>query len=209
MKNYNKNGFSMVELLVAMAIASVIMIAIAAMFVRSSRVYTLENARAALQQEMRAVMEIMARDLRMALVNPEYVGGLTEIRKATATHLRFTMDLDGDKNIDPNINFPDCEVLSYRYSAGDQALQIICAEATTTSQTTRTLLGGTGSDIDVTGVNFVYRDKEGNEASLIQEIRGVEITLTAQIPAGSAGMESRSYTTYVGIRNAASVADLN
>lgn len=70
MKMNNKAGFSLIELLVAIAIAGIVLVGITAIFVRTNAVYTQENAKAALQQEMRAALEIMARDIRMAAYNP-------------------------------------------------------------------------------------------------------------------------------------------
>lgn len=197
MKWRDKRGFSLIELMVALAIVSVVMAAIVAVFVRSSRVYTRENARAALQQDMRAALEVMGRDIRMACFDPDRTGNFN-VRRALATHLRFTADMDEDGSVDSSPSFPDCEVLSYRYSAASEAVQVICGEGTG-SIDARTLIGDT--DVRVTSLNFDYRDNDGNTTSFRPDIRAVLITMTAEIPAGSVGMESRTYSTWVGMRN--------
>ncbi len=191
-------GFSLIELMVALAIVSIVLAAIVGVFTNSSRLYTLENARAALQQEMRAALEIMARDIRMAAYDPKKKGKC-KVEKASATHFRFSTDLDEDGKRDSSPSFPDCEVLSYRYKAATQEVQIICGE-TTGSMDAQPLIGGT--DINVTELDFQYRNNNDQPTTSGGDIRGVIITMTAEIPAGRTGMESRTYTTWVDLRNA-------
>ena len=57
----------MIELMIAISIVGVILIALAATFQRSGRLYTTQNVSAALQEEVRASVEIMAREIRMAV----------------------------------------------------------------------------------------------------------------------------------------------
>jgi hypothetical protein len=63
------------------------------------------------------------------------------------------------------------------------------------------LIGGADSNIKVTALDFSYRDKKNNPTSLVSEIRGAVITITAQAPAGREGMIERTYRTSVDFRN--------
>ncbi len=132
-------GFSMIELMIAISIVGVILIALSATFQRSGRLYTTQNVSAALQEEVRASVEIMAREIRMAGYDPFKTGDF-EIETATATHLLFTLDLNEDGIVN-NSGFPNCERLSFRYSNANEALQIICGESTG-GQDVLTLIGG-------------------------------------------------------------------
>jgi len=193
-----KNGFTLIELMVALAVGGMVLAVLVGVFSRASRLYTLENSRAELQQEMRATLEIMARDIRMAAYDPKKSGKF-KVKKASATHLRFTTDFDEDGDVDSSPSFPDCEVISYRYAAATQSVQLICGEGTG-SLDVQTLIGDT--TIDVTALDFNYRKNDGTTTTFANDIRGVVITLTAEIPAGRDGMESRTYSTWVDLRNA-------
>lgn len=193
-----EKGFSLLELMIALAVGGVVLAALVGVFSRASRLYTLENARAELQQEMRAALEIMGRDIRMAGYDPKKSGNF-KVTKASASHLRFTTDFDEDGAVDPSPGFPNCEVISYRYAAATQSVQLICGEGTG-SLDVETLIGDT--TIDVTALDFEYRKNDGTTTTFANDIRGVVVTLTAEIPAGQAGMESRTYSTWVDLRNA-------
>ena len=196
----------MIELMVAISIVGIILVALSAAFERSGRLYTTQNVSAALQEEVRAAVEIMAREIRMAGYDPFKTGDF-EIKTASATHLRFTMDLNEDGLVN-NTGFPDCERLSFRYSNANESLQIICGEGTG-GQDVQTLIGGNNTDTRVTAVDLDYMDNQNNSTSFIEDIRGVVVTLTAQAPAGRRGMIEKSYSTWVEFRNAAPNAAYN
>ena len=201
-----KSGFSMVELMIAISIVGIILIALSATFERSGRLYTTQNVSAALQEEVRAAVEIMAREIRMAGYDP-FKTGEFEIKTADATHLMFTLDLNED-GVENNTGFPNCERLSFRYSNANESLQIICGESTG-AQDVQTLIGGVNTDTRVTGMDLDYVDNQNNSTNFVEDIRGVVITLTAQAPAGRRGMIEKSYSTWVEFRNAAPNAAYN
>ncbi len=174
----------MIELIIAISIVGIILIALSATFERSGRLYTTQNVSAALQEEVRAAVEIMAREIRMAAYDPFKTGDF-EIMTADATHLMFTLDLNEDGVVNTT-GFPNCERLSFRYSNANEALQIICGESTG-GQDVQTLIGGLNTDTRVTAMDFDYMDNQNNSTSFIQDIRGVVITLTAEAPAGRTG----------------------
>lgn len=200
MRHNREQGFTLMEMMISLAIASIVLLAISAVFTSSVRLYTQENAKAALQQEMRASLEIMSRDIRMAGYDPKRQKDF-KIKTATATRFHFTTDLNEDGNVDPSPAFPDCEVLSYRLDAANQGVQLICGEGTG-SQDPETLIGGVQSPVKVTALDFDYRKGDGQPTTALNLIRAVVITMTAEIPAGRAGVESRTYSTWVDIRNA-------
>lgn len=201
-------GFSLVEMLVALAIVSIIIASMTAVFERSGRLYTTQNAAAALQQEVRAAMDVIVSETRMAAYDPAKSGEF-EIKKAEATQFRFEADYDGNEKVggykadgtvaknEPYSESPEsrCENRTFRYNLTGKSIHSICGTDA------ETLIGGADSNIKVTALDFSYRDKKNNPTSLVSEIRGAVITITAQAPAGREGMIERTYRTSVDFRN--------
>lgn len=119
-------GFTLIEMLVAIFIAGLLMAAVFASFTSQQRAFVRQDKVATMQQGVRASLDIMARDLRMAGYDPNNVGGGTfEIKKVGFRdlndapdvngdgYLEFTLDLDEDGALD------DDETLSYSlYDSG-------------------------------------------------------------------------------------------
>lgn len=200
------SGFTLIEILVSLSIVSIIVAAMAAIFARSNQVYTTQNVTAHLQQEVRAALDIIKVDALMAGYDRLNQLSLSDdlFVVMEATRMRIRADRDGDGSLSDAFNpTGDCENRSYRYQASQNAVQIICGEGTG-SQQADVLIGGAGSDLQVTALNFDYRDRLGNvvlPSSPLTEIRGVIISITAQAPAGRDGMVQRTYTTQVDFRN--------
>lgn len=201
----SQRGFSLIELMVAIAIVAIVIVALSATFERSGRLYTTQNVSSALQEEVRAAVEIMARELRMAGYNPQKTSDFRMNKfDFRTTSIRVHQDLNENGALDTS-GFPSCERLSFRYSSGTQTLQMICGEGTA-SQDAQVLIGvgpTANSDTRVTVLDFDYRDASDNSTTFPEDIRGVVITLVAQAPAGRDGMIERSYSSRVEFRNAA------
>lgn len=202
----SQQGFSLLELMVAIAILGFVMAAIAGVFSRTSRLYTTQNAAASLQQEVRAAVEFMAREMRMTGYDPQKTGDF-DLEVANATRIRFSSDLNGSGSLDDGLDtpvsstvaFPRCERLTFRYSSGNNSAQVICG-----TQPPQTLIGGSDPRVSkVTSLNFEYLGANGTPTSVNSAVRAIVITLTAQAPAGAEGMIERSYSTRVELRNAA------
>lgn len=76
-----QNGFSMVELMVAMLIGLFILAAVSAVLVNSKKNYTTQDSNARLQENARFAMQFLTRDLRMA----GYYGCADDIGSVTNT----------------------------------------------------------------------------------------------------------------------------
>ena len=61
-----KDGMTLIELMIALAISVILVGGIYAIFVVQQRSYTVQDQIAAIQQDARAAINIMARDIRMA-----------------------------------------------------------------------------------------------------------------------------------------------
>lgn len=180
-------GFSLIELMVVIAILAILFTFIYKGFERLNRYYTAENVKASTQQSARIAVEMMVQDIRMVGLNPLGTAG-AGIVAATGTSIHFTADTNFDGDVaDP---FEDIT-----FALNGALLQ------QTNHLGTETLLG------DVHTLAMTYLDDTGTAiptadlATRRADIRTVGITLTVNRPAGRYDTVSRTYTTQVRCRN--------
>ncbi len=89
-------GFTLVEMLVAMVIAVVVGTGIMSLYVNSSKTYETQTLVAETQQNSRAGLAAMTWDIRMAGYDPSRDSSDAGVIQATATMIRFKMDLNDD-----------------------------------------------------------------------------------------------------------------
>ena len=104
-------GFTIVELLVTMAIAGLVLAAIYAVFTSSNRSYHTQDRVVDTQQGLRVGVDFMVTDIRLAGLDPEETG-LFDIEEATATLIQFTADLNMNGVIDED----NRERVAYQFS---------------------------------------------------------------------------------------------
>jgi prepilin-type N-terminal cleavage/methylation domain-containing protein len=201
-------GFTLVELLVVMAIVSIVMGGIYSVFVHSNRVYISQEEVVAAQQEARSALDILGREIRMAgfiaannkaggldpITAPAWAGSADSAIEIAAvnttnrtTTLAFKSNLDGtDTDLDGT---DDTEAVRYVYYHSDHA------DASRRNTLTREVLIWDGGWVDPSGegaqvfleniqdLTLTYQMADGttddNPADL-ENIRGVVISLTAQ-----------------------------
>jgi type IV pilus assembly protein PilW len=88
-------GFSLLELMISLAIASIIMLAIYTAFTAQVKGQISQESSIDMQQEGRAALELMAKEIRMAGCDPTRTTG-AGIVLALDTELQFTMDIADD-----------------------------------------------------------------------------------------------------------------
>lgn len=107
MKKY-ENGFTLIELMVAMGMASVVVAVIYSAYDIQTKIYTEQGKVAEMQQNIRSAIMYLQREARMAGYNPKKANDAScgtssnepGIHTAAATSFGFSMDLneDGDCN---------------------------------------------------------------------------------------------------------------
>jgi type IV pilus assembly protein PilW len=178
----NHKGFTLIELLVAMTVGLVVMAGVSMTFRSQQKSYLLQEQVAAMQQNLRAAMYHMEREIRMAGCDPNQTAS-AQVVTANATSITFRQDLrgtndgslpDGDTD-DPNENIT--------YSLNGDELR-------------RNDPNGIGDQViadNISALNFVYLrqdgtriddDGAGNVTVGIPQIRSVEITLVASTGRG-------------------------
>ena len=181
-------GFTLIEVLVAAAIAGIVLSAIYAIFISQSKTYSAQDQLVALQQSLRHSMQFMERDLRQAGYNP---GGLTV---AIAEADGIDNDCDGTideadntatllVNESESIGVLQAQGSSVAFSHDENGDGKACGGKESISY----VLNGTtlkrngkplSENIDV--LNFVYLAADGGLATSIEEIRSVQIAIVGR-----------------------------
>ena len=71
----NQKGFTLVELLVVLALSGIVTAAVYKSFTAQQQVYVAQDQVAGMQQDVRAALEIMIKELRMAGYDPRGTAG--------------------------------------------------------------------------------------------------------------------------------------
>jgi len=113
LKGINVQGFTMVELLIAMVISAIVLGAVYSTYRSQQQSYIVQDQIGGMQQNLRAAMYHMARDVRMAGYDPVLSGkfGITDIKLRNMDNvedvsgnssIKFTIDKDEDGVLDSN-----------------------------------------------------------------------------------------------------------
>ena len=92
MEDIRQKGFTLIELMVAMAMSGMLMAVVAMAYTGQSRSNTTVQDVSSLQQDMRSALQLMAREIRMAGYDPTGKAG-AGISLATSTNFQFTQDV--------------------------------------------------------------------------------------------------------------------
>jgi prepilin-type N-terminal cleavage/methylation domain-containing protein len=118
-ENFRKDnrGFTLVELLIAMALGLVVLGAVLKVFVSQNRTNAAQQEVAYAQQNVRAAMDLMAREIRSAGYDPED-NGFEGIKTATSNSIRILSNLTGDD--EPGDPDEDNEDVTYTVNGSNQ-----------------------------------------------------------------------------------------
>ena len=162
----SQKGFSLLELMVAMAIASVLMAGIYTFYHNQLKTHITQQEMVDMQQDARAAMYMMTREIRMAGYDPQYNTGAT-IRTANDEAIAFDSDENRNGAIDSDERF---------YYALNNGNLVRGCDADDPSSPAN--LNPVALNIDA--LNFVYLDNDSNTTSNLADIRSVQITLVAR-----------------------------
>jgi prepilin-type N-terminal cleavage/methylation domain-containing protein len=187
LKDGAAKGFTIIEVLMVMAILSIAFGTIYKSFAQLNRSYTTENVKAGVQQGARIAVEFMVQDIRLVGLDPlgtANSGVAAGVPLPTSNWVEFTSDNNYDGEI---VDTDAFEKIKYEL-VGNQLRQ-------TNHLGQETMLD------NVTNLSFTFLDADDQTTTTNSEIRSVVVSLTMERPAGRAGPVSRTYTTTVRCRN--------
>jgi type IV pilus assembly protein PilW len=172
----NSRGFSLVEILIALLLAGLVSTGIYKVYMSQNKSYAVQDRVAEMNQNLRAAMFMMAREIRLAGHNPLGVAGIG-IQSAGANQLQFTMDITGGEG-DGSDNDLDGLVDEDVESDGDDD----DSNEDITYQLNGSNLVRNGNVLaeHIDALDFVYLNGEGETAANVAEIRAVQITVVAR-----------------------------
>jgi len=185
-QNVSRNGFSLIELLIAMAVGLIVLGAMYSVFTLQNKQLNAQDMVTAMQQNARASIEMMVQEIRMAGYRPGKVastwtsGTAPGIMTATATSVSFVADLDGDSDTTADSTNP-----------GENITYELCPAATCTTcawQCLSRTSNGTKQPFaeDIESLTFRYFDSSGTQltapvtGTTLSNIRRIEVTIQAR-----------------------------
>jgi type IV pilus assembly protein PilW len=194
----SNQGFTMVELLIAMVVALLALGAIYSTFLSQHKSYLAQGETAAMHQNIRTAMFYLQREIRMAGCDPIGTAG-AGITTANATSINFTEDVRGDL------------VGSDSDGAADDDNENITYALSGNNLVRNTNLGA-GDQIvaqNIDAIDFVYLDGSSPPnvlnpgginvpAANLNQIRSVEVTIVART--GRATLTSSNNNAYLNQR---------
>jgi prepilin-type N-terminal cleavage/methylation domain-containing protein len=193
-KKNTKKGFTIIEVMIAMALSSAVLAAVYQTFHSQQRSYTMQSEAATMEQNLRGSLYLLTRELRSAGYNPtqattdnfRFVTSFASpnnlfVVNYTTDHsiVAFTSDTDGNGAIASNSN----EQMAYRFNEAQKTLERFNdAQADTTKKWEIV-----ASNIDA--VYFMYFDQNKNVTTDPDNIEYVDIALLARM-----GRQDSKYT---------------
>ena len=180
MKKYNK-GFSLIELIIAMAISTTVLSGIVAVFHKQVVSHNTERLMVSMQQNLRAAASFMERDIRMARYDPRGFSGAA-ILVANEGQLSYQTDRNENGIIDAD------ETITYALN-GDELVRgdVLPFVTAAAPQVAR----------NIDALNFDYFDANGNNISdksvtpwvvPLNQIASIQVSIVARagntIPVG-------------------------
>jgi type IV pilus assembly protein PilW len=199
MEMLNEGGYTIVELLVAIAISGVFLAAIYSAYFSQQRSTLAQEQVSAMQRNLRSAMYYMEKEIRMAGCDPTGKSG-GKIETANKGQIRFTMDITDDTGTgNPDGDVGDAEENIGYYLYGGNLVRDLTDDGDDTNG------GRVAENIDA--INFVYLDKDGNnladdglgnvtDPENRDKIRSIQVTVVART-----GKEDPRYTDSAAYKN--------
>jgi prepilin-type N-terminal cleavage/methylation domain-containing protein len=210
----NKRGLTLIEMLIALGILSMVIAAIYSVSAAANRSATKNEVAAEVMENLRISMDFLEQDIRMAGLDRYGLAGAgiegmgVPAEMPTATYLCFTADRNMDDTINTfdssdgiNETDGDLDRITYFYNAANNTLRQ-CFSKDITDVSCDTVAQ------NVTNFQFSYRDADGNLIPLpidtddkLSSIRMVQVSMTIQKQASIHGLITRTLSKRIICRN--------
>ena len=182
------SGVTLTELLIVLALTGIVSGAIYNIFISQGRAYTIQSEVAEMQQNLRAGIFMMEREIRMVGYDPTRAAD-AEILTAAPGLLDFTADLNGDGDTDD----PNEHMIYWLYD--------LDADGASDELVRDDVNSGAGPQLlaeNIDQLNYVYLDESRNalndmttpvDPAVLPDIRSIQVTMVAR-----SGAMDRKYT---------------
>ena len=186
----DENGFTVIEILMALMISSIVIGAVFSLFSLMNRSFTSQEVTADVQQQIRVGIDFVTRDIRAAGFDPTGEAG-SGILITAPTSIQFTTD----QNENGSLSDAD-ENITYTFNAAARRLERVDANS---GFGTEVLV----ENVDVANSGFTYLDGSSPAVATINpdDVRTVVIAMTIVEPAGRAAPVTRTLSARVSARN--------
>jgi len=171
----NERGFTVVELMIAIAVGGIVMGAVMTSFLSQHRSYLAQDEVVEMQQNARVAMDMLTRDIRSAGYDPNRLGA--GITVAAANNLVFTREDALPANGLETIAYSLFDAFAAAAPPTNDGLVDDLALQVTTA-------AGTSAGRQVVAENieqleFRYLDEDGNVTATLADIRAIQISILA------------------------------
>lgn len=186
----NQEAFTLVELMITLAMTGIIVAAVYSTYTIQQRTYNSQDQVAVMQQNIRAGLSNMVKELRMAGYDPQFNSGAT-ITAAAVNGITFTMDLNENGTLanpspaNPNPN----ETITYGFQAADDANGDGVVDNASRVASLRRNSGGGLQPLaeNIQAIEFLYTYADGTTTTApgavglpLTDIRSVTISILAR-----------------------------
>ena len=208
--NTNRNnGFTLIEILIALLISTIVMIGLYQAFNSQQKSYVIQENVSEMQQNIRGAVLMMTREIREAGCDPAQTAN-ADILVATAGQLRFTRDIAGNAVTEAHDGDTDDsnEDINFGFSSSNDSNANGIADGGGADWSSPQDLGrNTGGGFqpiaqNIEAIEFSYILADGTITTtpvLLSEIRAVQISLLARASTLNQNfLNSTTYTTASG-----------
>lgn len=178
-KRIDNSGFTLIELMIALAISGIVMGGVLFTYTSQQKTYLAQDQIVDMQQNIRAVMYIMTKELRMAGYDPHvtYNPGIVAAGDGSnGNPLTFTLvaDEDGIDNDSDLATDEEGEFMTISY-------QLIDANGNGNVDLGRDdgISGLIPIAENISSLVFTYLDEDGVATAVLDDIRTIQVTITA------------------------------
>ena len=190
-----QSGFTLIEILIATTISMVVIGGMFSLYTSHLKTRTVQNSMLDMQQNLRAAMYLMGRDIRMAGYQGDVTGasiaGIT-VANATAFSFTYLAETDGDNNDDDDDTDEYDELSRIGYALYDADSDLLHEEI---GRTQDSVTGVVAEAIE--GIDFLYILNDETKTRIpanLQLIKAVQVTILAKSSRPDNSFESaRSY----------------
>lgn len=191
-----QQGFTLIELMISMAIGSIVMASVMTSFISQHETYIAQDDVVEMQQNARVAMDRLTRDIRSIGYDPDNIGAAlttSGINAGTASTLRFTRD-DGSGGLETVEYSLYDAYASANPAANDGKVDDLACETTDKNGNSS---GRQPIAENVSRLEFRYLDKDDNPTSTVGKVRSIQISLMMESAnqTGTSLSSTRTYTT--------------